>query len=138
MKKLVEAHKKKEETAKSRALEIFMQLMQLKPFKKWLEKNIIIRDEVDHLKKQINTYVVYRGDLPEEEQKHLEVLRRSQYDWWCETCDQGFGLTEIDENDIHQATCTQCGSLLVTPEKPLDVEFPDKPKEEGEDGDKPA
>jgi hypothetical protein len=138
VKKLVEAHKKKEEAAKSRALEIFMQLMQLKPFKKWFEKNIIIRDEVDHLKKQINTYVVYKGDLPEEEQKRFEVLRRSQYDWWCETCDQGFGSHPFGpDEDEHKPVCAQCGSILITIEKPLDVEFPDKSKEGGE-GEQPA
>ncbi len=105
-----------------------MQLMQLKPFKKWLEKNIIIRDEIDHDKKQITTYVIYKGDLPKEQQDQLETLRRSQFDWWCETCDQGFGLTEMDENDLHQPICSQCGAVLITPEKP---------KEEGEGSAKP-
>lgn len=108
-----------------------MQLMQLKPFKKWLEKNILIRDEIDHDKKQITTYVIYKGDLPEEEQKRIEMLRRAQYDWWCETCDQGFSLMEHDDTrEDHKPVCAQCGSVLITPEKP-------KEEEEGESDVKP-
>lgn len=105
-----------------------MQLLQLKPFKKWLGKNIVIRDEVDHEKKQITTYVIYKGDLPEEQQKQLEMLRRSQFEWWCETCDQGFDLMEHDDTrEDHKPVCTQCGSVLITPEKP-----------KGEEGEQPS
>jgi hypothetical protein len=42
-----------------RQLEVFAQLMKLPQFVEWMKKNIIIRDEVDHDQKCINTYVIF-------------------------------------------------------------------------------
>lgn len=44
-----------------RYLEVFAQLMKLKPFLKWMIANIEVHDQIDHKKKSIDTFVVYKG-----------------------------------------------------------------------------
>lgn len=44
-----------------RYLEVFAQLMKLKPFLKWMIENIEVHDQIDHKQKTIDTYVVYKG-----------------------------------------------------------------------------
>lgn len=42
-----------------RYLEIFRQLLQIPQFMRWMKKNIVIKDDVDHKKGEITTYVIY-------------------------------------------------------------------------------
>jgi hypothetical protein len=44
-----------------RYLEVFAQLMKLKPFLKWMIINIEVHDQIDHKKKTIDTFVAYKG-----------------------------------------------------------------------------
>lgn len=44
-----------------RYLEVFAQLMKLKPFLKWMIANIEVHDQVDHKQQTIDTIVVYKG-----------------------------------------------------------------------------
>jgi hypothetical protein len=44
-----------------RYLEVFAQLMKIKPFLKWMIANIEVHDQIDHKKKSIDTFVVYKG-----------------------------------------------------------------------------
>jgi len=55
-----------------RYLEVFAQLMKLKPFLKWMLANIEVHDQIDHKNKTIDTLVVYKGpeqlgEMPGEE-----------------------------------------------------------------------
>jgi len=54
---------KKAVAVKARALTIFEELLKLPAFMKWMEDNIVIRDEIDEEKKTITTYVIYKGDM---------------------------------------------------------------------------
>lgn len=111
----MEAHKRKEEAAKLRLLEIFMQLLELKPFQEWMQDNIVIRDEVDHDKKMITTYVIYKGDLSEEDRKLVErETQMAQSDWWCRKCDKGFCSPDIEESDENRnPLCPECKEPVV-------------------------
>lgn len=115
MQRLVEAHKRKEDAAKQRLLEIFMQLLELKPFQEWMQDNIVIRDEVDHDKKMITTYVIYKGDLSEEDRKLIErETAMAQSDWWCKKCDKGFFSPDIEKSDENRnPLCPECGEVVV-------------------------
>jgi len=42
-------------------LEVFAQLMKLPQFVRWMKANIEVRDEINHEKKVIDTYVIYKG-----------------------------------------------------------------------------
>lgn len=42
-----------------RQLEVFAQLMKLPQFIDWMQNNVVIRDEVDHEQKCINTFVIF-------------------------------------------------------------------------------
>lgn len=44
-----------------RYLEVFAQLMKLKPFLKWMMDNIEIHDQIDHERQTIDTLVMYKG-----------------------------------------------------------------------------
>ena len=47
-----------------RYLEVFAQLMKLKPFLKWMIEHIEVHDQIDHKNKTIDTLVVYKGPEP--------------------------------------------------------------------------
>lgn len=73
---------------KERALAIFDKLLLLPEFMRWMQDNIVIRDEVDEEKKTITTYVIYKpsmsmadkaklrpsnfDELPAEEQREID------------------------------------------------------------------
>jgi len=48
-----------------RYLEVFAQLMKIKPFLAWMKKHIEIHDQVNHQEKTIDTFVVYKDETQE-------------------------------------------------------------------------
>jgi hypothetical protein len=61
-KKLLMAAAKRQVQVEQRALEVFSQLLKIPEFNEWMKQHIVIRDEVDHEKKQVTTYVIYKED----------------------------------------------------------------------------
>lgn len=55
----------KQFTQALRYLEVFAQLMKIKPFLAWMKTHIEIHDQVDHQKKSIDTFVVYKDENQE-------------------------------------------------------------------------
>jgi hypothetical protein len=63
---IAKKHMKKQEASKERVLDIFFQLSKIPQFQQWMSDHITIRDEVDDVKKQITTYVIFKDQaIPE-------------------------------------------------------------------------
>jgi len=61
-KEMVRKAARRQVQVERRALEVFSQMLKIPQFKEWMEKHIIIRDEVDEEKKTITTYVIYKEE----------------------------------------------------------------------------
>lgn len=55
-----------------RYLEVFAQLMRIKPFLEWMKEHIEIHDQIDHKKKCIDTIVMYKDGVDKECTKALD------------------------------------------------------------------
>lgn len=72
-KKILLAAAQRQVKVEQRALEVFSQMLKIPEFQQWMKQHIVIRDEVDHEKKQIITYVIYKEDASKERQEVIDV-----------------------------------------------------------------
>lgn len=56
------AFEKQKEAWQKDKIEVFEQLLRLKPFTEWAKDNIIINRNVDHLNRIVEITVIYKGD----------------------------------------------------------------------------
>ena len=73
MKQMLQQKAEHDVAVRTRALTVFEQLLQIPQFMEWMKEHITIRDEVDHEKKEIVTYIIYSDGEKEEVDEENDV-----------------------------------------------------------------